>query len=290
MEDAAMLTLEPAEEDLSNLTFCFCGHSFCHPNHHFGPAVRPNYILHYVVSGKGWFRVDSRTYTVGEGEGFLIEPNIMTTYEADANDPWQYIYIGFSGSSASKILEKMGLSFHSPTFSAECGAQLLQIVQNMMDYEASGTDRRLYLHAQLYQFFACLFHELSSKQFQFHQEQQNYYVRSAIEFIQKHYSDTIKVSDIAEYVGISRSYLTLLFQNIQHMSVKEYLSHFRLTRGREQLTISDLPISTIAQRCGYPNTLVFSKAFKRMTGMTPTQYRRVNRSEQHMSIEKRRKK
>ncbi|MGM9630625.1 AraC family transcriptional regulator [Butyricicoccus sp.] len=291
MEDSYVLTVEEKERpSFHELTLCFCGHSVCHSGHSFGPAVRPNYILHYVLTGKGQFHIGNRTYSMQKEEGFLIEPNIMTTYRADDADPWEYLWIGFAGADAKKLLEQIGLSQHTPTFSASCGTQLLEIVNHMLESEASGIEQELYLQAQLYQFFALLSHDLSTRQRGFQQEQRNYYVRAAVEFIQSHYADNIKVTDIAAYVGISRSYLATLFQTIIGMSPNEYLTNFRLTRGMEQLTITNLPVSTIASRCGYRDPLVFSKAFKQMVGLTPTQYRKEDREKQHLSIQEVRKK
>lgn len=74
------------------------------------------------------------------------------------------------------------------------------------------------------------------------------------------------------------------------MSPSEYITHFRLTRAHEQLVISNFSIGKIAEICGYQDSLVFSRAFKKMTGMTPTQYRRIRQEEYHLSIEKIRKK
>ena len=254
------------------------------PCHSFGPSVRPVYILHYILDGKGQYHVDGRTYTLGQEQGFLIEPNVMTSYEADRTQPWTYLWIGFEGSSAQKLLEQIGLSHYTPTFSARCGQQLLAIVKNMLECESIGLERELYIHAQLCQFFACLSHDLSARASSFKLERQNYYVRAAVAFIQKNYANNIKVQNIADHVGISRTYLSTLFQNILQVSPNEYLANFRLTRGQEQLTITDFPVSTIAGMCGYRDPLVFSKAFKQMTGMTPTQYRKVDRERQRMSI------
>lgn len=290
MEDSYVLTPEDNEKQFHELRLCFCGHSICHPDHSFGPSVRPVYILHYILEGKGQYHLDGRTYTLGAEQGFLIEPNVMTSYEADHVQPWTYLWIGFDGSCAQKLLRQIGLSHNTPTFSANCGAQLITIVKNMLECESTGLEQELYMQSLLYQFFACLSHDLSNRASNFQLERQNYYVRAATEFIQENYADDIKVQTIADYVGISRNYLSTLFQTILQVSPNEYLANFRLTRAKEQLTITDLSISTIAGMCGYHDPLVFSKAFKLKTGMTPTQYRKTSRATQRMSIKQLRQK
>ncbi|MDO5785117.1 MAG: AraC family transcriptional regulator [Eubacteriales bacterium] len=284
MEDSHVLTLENKKNHFQELCLCFCGHSVCYPDHSIQLAAHPKYVLHYILDGKGQFRIDGRTYSLGKDQGFLIEPNTMTAYKADHDDPWRYLWIGFEGSQAKDTLKRLGITPQTPTFSANCGDALFTIIQNIQSYQADDFEQELYIQSQLYQFFACLSHSMANNSL-FRQERQNYYVRAAEAFIQEHYAEDIKVQDIANYVGINRSYLATLFQRVLQMSPNRYLSNFRLTRGQEQLAISDLPISSIAELCGYHDPLVFSKAFKQLFGVTPTQYRHNIREQFKMSLE-----
>ncbi|WP_394273484.1 AraC family ligand binding domain-containing protein [Butyricicoccus sp.] len=289
MEESYVRTMERKRQN-QELYLCFCGYSLCQPGHSFGPAVRPNYILHYVLKGKGKYQIGGRTYELEQGQGFLIEPNVMTFYEADEADPWTYLWIGFDGTRAKKLLEEMGLTGRMPTFHGDCGEQLLDVVKSMLHCEAEDLPDMLEMESLLYRFFAHLARDLSRQRDMVYPEQQNYYVRTAVEYIQEHYAEDIRVRDIAEHLEISRNYLSTLFQTILHTSPSEYLANFRLTRAKEQLTITALPIGTIASMCGYRDPLVFSKAFKLKTGMTPSQYRKTTREIQHMSIEQMRRK
>lgn len=289
MEKSYVRTIQHKRQN-QELYLCFCGYSLCQPGHRFGPAVRPNYILHYILKGKGKYQIDSRIYELEQDQGFLIEPNVMTFYQADETDPWTYLWIGFDGSRAKKLMQDIGLTRHMPTFHADCGQQLLDIIKSMLHCEAENLPDMLEMEALLYQFLSHLARDLSEQRDGLYLEQQNYYVRTAIEYIQEHYAEDIRVRDIAEHLGISRNYLSTLFQTIVHVTPSEYLARFRLTRAKEQLTITTLSIGTIANMCGYRDPLVFSKAFKLRTGMTPSQYRKHDRENQHMSIEQMRRK
>ena len=249
-----------------------------------------NYILHYILKGKGKYQIGGRTYELEQGQGFLIEPNVMTFYEADEADPWTYLWIGFDGTRAKKLLEEMGLTGRMPTFHGDCGEQLLDVVKSMLHCETEDLPDMLEMESLLYRFFAHLARNLSRQRDMVYPEQQNYYVHTAVEYIQEHYAEDIRVRDLAEHLDISRNYLSTLFQTILHTSPSEYLANFRLTRAKEQLTITTLSIGTIASMCGYHDPLVFSKAFKLKTGMTPSQYRKKDREMQHMSIEQLRRK
>ena len=122
MEKSWVKTFERQEQDSGELSLCHCGYSICAPGHSFGPAVRPNYILHYVLDGRGTYRIGTRTYHLEKEQGFLIEPNVMTFYQADAQQPWTYLWIGFQGTRADQLMREIGLSYRVPTFSSGCGA------------------------------------------------------------------------------------------------------------------------------------------------------------------------
>ena len=100
MEDSYVLQLlKPKFKDFH---LCFCGFAECKPLHSYGPAARPNYILHYVMKGKGIYQVGETKYQLKEGQAFLIEPESLTFYQADKKDPWSYLWVGFGGTEARR--------------------------------------------------------------------------------------------------------------------------------------------------------------------------------------------
>ena len=95
------------------------GHSVTMPFHKYGPAVRPYHLIHYILEGKGEFIVNETHYTLSAGKGFLIEPDHQTTYISDGEEPWTYIWVGFSGGDAKRIVSSLGLSQEQPIFRCE---------------------------------------------------------------------------------------------------------------------------------------------------------------------------
>ena len=80
-----------------DLKILFSGKAVCESLYSFGPAVRPNYIIHIVTKGKGRYQLDNESYEVTAGQGFIIPPDTRTFYQADKEDPWSYYWIGFEG-------------------------------------------------------------------------------------------------------------------------------------------------------------------------------------------------
>ena len=250
-----------------------CGCSQTEPLHSFGPALKPHYLIHYVMSGKGTFRLNGKEYALEEGCGFLIEPGELSFYQADEKEPWTYIWVGFGGSRAAEYVEGLGISGRYPVFRSESSDELYQIVRDMMDHNTSGMLNELRRNGLL-QIFLSVVAKSTPVAKKDETEKGNLYVSRALEFIRRNYCNPIKVTDVAEYVCINRSYLYTLFENTLGMSPQQFLATYRLTRAAEMLMLPQLPVESIALSCGYQDPLVFTKAFKQMKGVSPSVYRR----------------
>lgn len=277
MEDSYVLQLQ--DRKFKDLYLMTCGYAKCDPLHSFGPAVRPNYIIHFVLEGRGKYQVGDEVYEISGGQGFLIEPEVLTFYQADAKDPWTYLWIGFQGEKAQEFMKDIGLNSQKLIFRSKHAEKLKEIVVSMLKNNTYSVTSQFILEGLLYTFLSVLTEDIEIT-FSSEKERENLYIRKAIEYIQNTYSNNIKVTDIASYVCINRSYLYTLFQKNTGMSPQEYLANYRLTRAAELLDVTDLPVSSVAMSCGYRDPLVFSKAFKGKKGISPSQYRKMSRNAQ----------
>ena len=274
METSYELQVNKLLTKFSEFYLCFCGHSKCEPSHSFGPAVRSNYIIHIILRGTGSFSSNGKVYHLKQEQGFLITPNDLTFYEADAKDPWSYIWIGFNGTKCEEYLNELGLSKNSPIFTNLYTPQIKELVLQMLHHDKIGSYHEFFHQSLLHQFFAWLTKNLSMNSSISSREQRSYYVQNAIKYIHNHYASEISIEHIANYVCINRSYLSTLFKNELDMSPSEYLTNFRLSLGANLLAITDLPIHSVAASCGYNDPLVFSKAFKRQYSISPRNFRK----------------
>ena len=274
MEDSYVLQL--LKPKFKDFYLCFCGFAECEPLHSYGPATRPNYILHYVMKGKGIYQVGETKYHLKEGQAFLIEPESLTFYQADKKDPWSYLWVGFGGTEAQRFVRDLGLNSRQLTCECKYGEELKGIVFEMLQHTHSTAENLYYLQGKLYQFFSVLARGIEIQQYA-DDTKESIYVQEAIAYIKNYYSQKITVEDIADYLALNRSYLYTIFMNSLGISPKDFLTKFRISRGKEKLTLTDLSVEEIAVSCGYRNSFAFGKVFKQQMGMTPTQYRNDNR-------------
>lgn len=251
----------------------FCGIQTCEPAYSFGPALRDYHLLHFCLEGKGTYFFDNTNYYIEAGQGFLIFPNELTYYEADAADPWTYLWIAFEGDVIDNYLELCHLSKEHPICSCKEPETLRAIVTDMLEHNTASFRDTLYNQGLLFQFFSCLAQSEGLPQKQ-DETTDNCYIRKAIEYMKINYQDTITVQEIADYIGLNRSYLSTIFQKNLHVSPQQFLLKYRMTKASELLISSDFPIQTVALSCGYANGLSFTKAFKKYTGYTPSDFRK----------------
>ena len=208
MEDSYVLQLlKPKFKDFH---LCFCGFAECKPLHSYGPAARPNYILHYVMKGKGIYQVGETKYQLKEGQAFLIEPESLTFYQADKTDPWSYLWVGFGGTEAQRFVRDFGLNSRQLTCECEYGEELKEIVFEMLHHTRSTAENLYYLQGKLYQFFSVLARGIEIQQYS-NDTKESIHVQEAIAYIKNYYSQKITVEDIANYLALNRSYFITIF-------------------------------------------------------------------------------
>ena len=78
-------------DEVRELSFLFCGRQNCQPGEAVGPAVREHYVMHYCLSGRGVYRAQGVKYEIGPGDGFLILPGELSSYQANSQQPWNHI-------------------------------------------------------------------------------------------------------------------------------------------------------------------------------------------------------
>lgn len=158
MEDSYVLEIR--ERQFSDLYMCYCGYARCRSLHSYGPAVRPNYIIHYILEGKGSYSVGGTKYELEAGQGFLIEPGALTFYQADQADPWTYLWVGFDGKRAADYLRGMGLGENRLIYRSSRGESLEMAVREMLRHNTYTAADQFVLEGLLYSFFGALSEEL----------------------------------------------------------------------------------------------------------------------------------
>ena len=99
-------------------------------------------------------------------------------------------------------------------------------------------------------------------------------IEHAREIIHANFSDNLTLSFIAKSIGTHPVYLAREFRKRFNCTIGEYIRHFRIQFACREMANSDAPIAEIAVESGFFDQSHFSRTFKRLTGITPTEYRK----------------
>lgn len=257
-------------DSYDDLSLLEVGCQKCLPDYSFGPIIRNNYVLHYIIEGNGILYLDQKSFPVSSHQAFITPPFVPAFYQADSVSPWNYIWVHFNGQKALDFLQKAGITREEPVFLPENdSAELEHCLYNILRH----SENEYYCIGNLYQMFQFLIDSSSRKTCTENSDIQLNYIRNTIQYIKKKYADPIHISDIADYCGLDRSYLSKLFKSATNFSPQEYLIYVRMSKAKKLLQEGVLPIQSIAYSVGYPDPFAFSKILKKEIGVSPSTYR-----------------
>lgn len=252
-----------------------CGREQCEKSHYYGPALRSSYLVHIILSGKGIYKINNREYFLKKGDIFLIYPDELIYYEADSDDPWEYMWVGFIGTKVEDYLNNTAFSKTNPVTHLPNESNLINSINNIISATKITSNKNLKILSTLYEFFYTLLEEvpnpLESKKYN-----QKNYMDEALLYIQLNFLDNISVADIAKHLCIDRSYLHRLFKKYVNLSPQEYIQSLKFEKAAYLLSSTNLRISDISRSIGYTDPLLFSKTFKKIKKYTPSEYRKIN--------------
>lgn len=268
--------LDMVQRQTDDLYVSFVGTQRCPPRHDWGPARREEYLMHFVISGKGLYEVNGTTYPLRGGQVFLITPGAMTYYCADGKDPWQYTWVGFGGRNVPAYLNHIGFAPDRPVLDCGMPPEIYQeLIREMLGNRELTLANEVRRAGCLYQLFSLMIrmqYQAPRARGGSYDYPYEAYVEYAQEYIAQNFREA-RVSDVAGYIGINRSYLTSIFKKLLGVSPQEYLVRYRLEKARQLLRETDQSIQAVSEQVGYASPLTFSKMFKRYFQESPRTYR-----------------
>ncbi len=253
-----------------------CGIEKCLRGKEVDLPAASGYSLHVVLWGKGVLRIGEKEYPVHAGQMFLTVPGLPAWYRADDEEPWHYCWITLDGTQAPRYMELAG--FSEGTYVIPCNIDttcFLPIIENILKIPHLNLASDLYRHGLACQFMALVIESREKTILDpsgCRSMSADDYVEYAVNYINENYA-SVSIGELARYIGLNRSYFTVLFRSRVRVSPKEYVISVRMSRALDLLMYTDYSIRMISEAVGYDNQLTFSKMFKKKYGMSPENYR-----------------
>ncbi|WP_304942649.1 response regulator [Vallitalea guaymasensis] len=135
---------------------------------------------------------------------------------------------------------------------------------------------QLYSFEMVKKYVVDIYHEITKFNVTNKSNKYSYIISKVIEYIKDNYDKDIALSEVANYVQISKSYLSLLFKQETGINYSSFLTNMRIEKSKKFLLDSNYKIYEVAEKVGFDNPYYYSKVFKDITGMTCKDYRKLN--------------
>lgn len=273
---SAGMNPNPHEDDLSIL---FSGEGRPNGLHSIGPAIHDYYLIHTVLAGQGQFVIRDKSYSCSTGDTFIIFPGELFFYQASKEQPWHYLWVGFTRHGASALMDVLGVSPDQPVIRDSVNPQIKSYYDQLQSCFQSN------LQSDLANLAAGGWLRLLLQQLALSQHKLNLptldssidrVVKQAIQFITLQYTQTISIEHLSSMLGYHRTHLSKLFKQTTGLSPMQYLLKIRMQRA-ELLLASSMTIDQVATSVGFSDALYFSKKFRKWRGQSPTEYRNTLR-------------
>lgn len=265
---------------------------------HSGPYLNEFYDIELCTRGGYTIDLDGVSYDIREGDLYVIFPKVEARRSFTAEET-STSYLSVKGSGVGELFESLGFSAETPMFPEKIPPRCAEILESLIDsLEVRGAFSVRDLNNSDIEFisndsysgmftqeanlrqtawFTMLISELmrirGKRTAGNTKPTQRNYVDNAIRYMEANYHLDINVHQVADYVGINRSYLFQLFRNETGCSMQQYLINLRMKAACTLLSRADIQVKTVAASVGY-EPLNFSRIFKKHIGISPTEYQK----------------
>lgn len=238
------------------------------------PKGRLDFQLLYIASGKAHFHFDGKEQIITAGHMVLYRPKEPQKYEYYGEDQTEVYWVHFTGGNVTNILRSYGLTDDKRVFYCGSGLDYQNLFRSMInELQMCKENYAEMLEMYLRQIFIMLQRYFSNAM-----KTDNIHVIEEIDkatlYFNEHYSEEISIEEYAQNNHVSVSWFIRSFKHCTGSTPMQYILSKRIYNAEILLHDSSYNITEIAQIVGYDNPLYFSRIFKKVKGLSPSEYRK----------------
>lgn len=237
----------------------------------------------YIISGKAKISSDGGCDVVKAGDIHLIRQNEKHCIEADFNENLKFICIAFRPDLSNKIVEEYAkLLDMSPVRIVNDNGGIKVLAELLVrEFYDSDEHSSIMIDGYLTQIIIMLARILSGRKYIHPENPGNrsaqYILHKTLRYIDREYLQIVSVKSVADAMCYSEYYLSHLFSEKMQMTIKEYITKKKISYAADLLDSSELSIDRIAEQLNFASSHSFRRAFKKYTGLTPSEYKKVKK-------------
>ena len=238
------------------------------------PEGSLDHILIHCVRGEGWLEMAGQRHKAGPDTVVCIPAQAPHSYGADLRNPWSIYWLHLTGDRAAGLFQFLGVDLEKPLIYVPHGSEVLSAFEGVWAaMNAVHTWEKLAQASLRAGFYVAML-----QHFQRARDPRNRAseaaVRQSINFMQNNLGAESSLVELAELAGMSVSRYTSCFRKVTDCSPVEYFNRLKMQKACSLLRFSDTNIADISRELGFPDPYYFSHAFKKITGLSPANFRK----------------
>ncbi len=255
------------EGENAPLRLSIAGISHCDGSYRIQRTASAICCVEYVLSGRGTVHLDGRAFYPEGGDTYFLAAGHDHLYYSDAAEPWEKIWLNFSGPLAAALTSVYGVGERCCFPGLYTGDLLRSVLRVAAEHREKQT-----LAVTL------LLHEIFFRMGNASAVPPGNPTAAALrDFMDLHYTEPLTMTDLSEAVGKSASQCSRLFRRAYGLPPYRYLLDRRIALARSLLESTRIPVGEIARRLSFCDEYYFSNLFKEKVGVSPAAYRAGSR-------------
>lgn len=243
------------------------GITFPSPNFHIQRYDAKYFILEYIVSGKGYLKINGKLHELQANDVYLLEPGSSHEYYADKDEPFKKYWINFRSDVFFNIFNEYDLKHIYVFRDTDISEEMTKIFELE---KVSLYNDQIYKEASKHLF--AIFMKLAEKNEI--KTKGSVVAQQILAELDKAIDSSISIDEICNTLFISRSKLIREFKKYYDITPHAYLMNRKISFSKMLLQNTNHSIKSIANHLGFADEHYFSNVFKNKTGMTPSEYRK----------------
>lgn len=233
------------------------------------PSGSPTVIVMICTEGRGWLDVDGHRHTVEPGQVVVIPPGVPHSYGADDHHPWTIWWAHAAGDDSTALVDALDLTPATVVFPVIDTIRLASLVDEALEFmeQVASPSSLAGAASAIWHLLALL---PSQRDVAGGRADP---IDAVIHLLKTDFAAQSSIADLARSASLSPSYFESLFRERTGLTVLEYRTDLRMNKARVLLDSTDLPVAAIAHQVGYADALYFSRRFKQIHSVSPTEYR-----------------
>lgn len=237
----------------------------------------------WMIEGEMFLMIEDKSYIVSKGQLAFLPKKKMRTYTPSTDNCVIY-ELTFSASIDGKnIMEHFGIDFETAkeTFIVDIpnGDELTRIFERATRF---GYYQEPFVTIELYSTLLNVIYFYLRNYKQTNLEDKILFA-PILTYMDQHLTEDITVNDLCKMVHMQSAYFVTRFKNAFKYPPITYLNNLRLYHAMTYLLRDNTSVDQIAQKTGFKDNSYFTRKFKKFTGLTPTEYRKLFNSKRYIN-------